>query len=156
MVTVLCRAHEHACSVAQSCPTLCDSMDHSPPAPLSMEFSRQEYWSGLLFPTSGSLPNLEIEPASLASPALAGGFFITEPPWKPNCSLCLNVHCQISFFSSSPSLTWKSPSIPVPWTRPNPFLIPLLQSQNWKPKKQRGVCLNLWPILDLQSGPLIS
>ena len=49
-------------------------------APLSMEFSRQEYWSGLSFPTSGDLPNPGIEPMSLVSPALAGGFFTTEPP----------------------------------------------------------------------------
>ena len=41
-------------------------------APLSMEFSRQEYWSGLLFPTPGDLPNPRIEPMLLASPTLAG------------------------------------------------------------------------------------
>ena len=49
-------------------------------APLSVEFSRQEYYSGLPFPLPGSLPDPEIEPAS---PALAGGFFTTEPPGKP-------------------------------------------------------------------------
>jgi len=38
-------------------------------APLSMEFSRQEYWSGLPFLTMGDLPDPGIEPASLASPA---------------------------------------------------------------------------------------
>ena len=37
--------------VAQSCTTLCDPMDRSPQAPPSMEFSRQEYWNGLLFPS---------------------------------------------------------------------------------------------------------
>ena len=52
-------------------------------APLSMEFSRQEHWSELAFPTPGALPNLGIESASLASPALAGGFFTTMPPAKP-------------------------------------------------------------------------
>ena len=41
-------------------------------APLSTEFSRQEYWSGLPFPTSGNLPDPETELTSLASPALAG------------------------------------------------------------------------------------
>ena len=40
--------------------------------PLSMEFSRQEYWSGLSFPTPGVLPDSRIEPTSLVSPALAG------------------------------------------------------------------------------------
>ena len=43
----------------------------------SMEFSRQEYWNGLPFPTPGHLPNPGIEPASPISPALAGGFFAT-------------------------------------------------------------------------------
>ena len=54
-------------------------------APLSMEFSRQDYWSGLLFPPPGDPPYPGIEPASLASPAspaLAGGFFITSASWK--------------------------------------------------------------------------
>ena len=47
-------------------------------APLSMEFSRQENWSGLPFPSPGDLPNPGIEPAPLASPALAGRFFTTS------------------------------------------------------------------------------
>ena len=41
--------------VAQSCPTLCNTMDCSPPGPLSMELSRQEYYSGLPFPALGAL-----------------------------------------------------------------------------------------------------
>ena len=41
--------------------------------PLTMEFSKQEYWSGLLFPPPEDLPDPEIEPASPVSPALAGG-----------------------------------------------------------------------------------
>ena len=49
-------------------------------APLPMELSRQEDWSGLPFPTSGDPPNLGNKPSS---PALTGGFFITEPPEKP-------------------------------------------------------------------------
>ena len=50
-------------------------------APLSMEFSRQEDWRGLSFPSPGDLSNPGTEPASPASPALAGGFFLTtEPP----------------------------------------------------------------------------
>ena len=52
-------------------------------APLSMEFCRQEYWSGLPFPTPEDLPNPGIEPTSLASPVLAGGFFTSVPPGKP-------------------------------------------------------------------------
>ena len=54
------------------------------PHGLSMEFSRQEYWSGLPFPSPGDLPNPGIEPTSLASPALAGRFFTFAPPGKLN------------------------------------------------------------------------
>ena len=52
-------------------------------APLSMEFSRQEYWSGLPFPFPGNLPNPGIKSMSLKSPKLAGGFFTKAPPGKP-------------------------------------------------------------------------
>ena len=55
----------------------------APQAPLSMEFSREEYWSGLTFPTPGDLPSPGIKPAAPVSPSLAGGFFTTEPPGKP-------------------------------------------------------------------------
>jgi len=48
-------------------------------APLSMKFLKQEYWSGLLFPSPEYLLNPGIEPVS---PALKGGFFTTEPPGK--------------------------------------------------------------------------
>ena len=49
-------------------------------APLSMEFFRQEYWSGLPFPPPGHLPNAGIEPESPVFLALAGRFFTTTPP----------------------------------------------------------------------------
>ena len=52
--------------------------------PLSMEFSRQEYWSRLPFSTLGHLPCAGIEPVSLASPELADGLFTTMPPGKPS------------------------------------------------------------------------
>ena len=51
--------------------------------PPSMGFSRQEYWSGLLLPPPGDLPDSGIEPTSPVSPALAGRFFTAEPPGKP-------------------------------------------------------------------------
>ena len=50
---------------------------------LFMGVSRQEYWSGLPFPLPGNLPNPEMEPTSLVSPELTGGFFTTVPPGKP-------------------------------------------------------------------------
>ena len=52
----------------------------APQAPLSMGFSRQEYWSSLPFPSPGDLPDPGIK---ITSPALAGRFFTTEPPGKP-------------------------------------------------------------------------
>ena len=59
-------------------------------APLPMEFSRQEYWSGLPCPPYGDLPDPGIKPTSLVSPGtrdtnpclLAGGFFTTHPTWE--------------------------------------------------------------------------
>ena len=53
-------------------------------APLFMRFSRQEYWGGLPVPPLGDLPNPGMETASLASSPLAGAFFTTERPGKPN------------------------------------------------------------------------
>ena len=52
-------------------------------APLSMGFSRQEYWSELPFPIPGDLLNPGIKPMFLACPALPGRFFTTGPPGKP-------------------------------------------------------------------------
>ena len=60
--------HESAL-VAQSCPTLCDPTDCSRPAPLSMGFPRQEYWSRLPFPAPGDLLNPGIKPRSPAPQA---------------------------------------------------------------------------------------
>ena len=51
-------------------------------APLSMGFSRQEYWSGVQFPSPGNLPDPGIKPVSLISPALVGGFFTTSATWE--------------------------------------------------------------------------
>ena len=69
-------------SVAQSCLTLCDLMAVAHLAPLSMGFSRQEHWSGLPCPPPWDLPDTGIEPTSLMSPALAGGFFTTSATWE--------------------------------------------------------------------------
>ena len=47
-----------------------------------MEFSRQEYWSGVPFPPPGDFPDPEIKPTSLVSSALAGGFFAAKATWE--------------------------------------------------------------------------
>ena len=62
------------CIDPQLCPILCD------PSSPAMGFSRQEYWSGLPFPSPGDLPHPGTEPKS---PSLVGEFFTTEPPGKP-------------------------------------------------------------------------
>ena len=65
------------CIVTQSCPTLCNPMDCG--AYQSMEFSRQEYWSGLPCPAPGDLPNPGVEPRS---PALQMDSLPSEPTGK--------------------------------------------------------------------------
>ena len=113
-----------ACSVTQLCLTL-RPMDCSQPSSLSMESSRQEYWSGLPFPTPGDLSDLGIKPVSLGAPALAGGFFPIEPAGyrsekgqeerlshshsvssfndnhKENCEICKTLFCKLPFFSKN-------------------------------------------------------
>ena len=66
--------------VAQSCPTLAIPCTVARQAPLPMDFSRQEYWSGLPFPSPGNLPYPGIEPES---PALQADSLPSKPPWKP-------------------------------------------------------------------------
>ena len=65
--------------VAQSCPTLCNPMDCSLPGSSVHGFSRQEYWSGLPFPSPGDLPDPRIEPRS---PALQADALTSELPGK--------------------------------------------------------------------------
>ena len=69
--------------VAQSCPTLCDPWTVAHQGPLSMGFSRQEYWSGLSFPSLGDLPSPAIKPMSPVSPALEADSLPAERSGKP-------------------------------------------------------------------------
>ena len=57
-------------------------MDCNCQAPLSLEFSRQEHWSGLPCPPPGDLPDAGIKPVSFTSPALAGRFFSASATWE--------------------------------------------------------------------------
>ena len=66
-------------------------------APLSMGFPRQEYWSGLLFPPAGTFPDPGINPTSLSAPALAGGFFTTEPRGKTH--VCIYIHIYVHMYT---------------------------------------------------------
>ena len=73
----------------QSCLTL-QCYDSSPPGSfLSMGLSRQGYWSQLPCPPPGDLPDPRVEPQSLPSPALAGGFFTTSATWEAQLSMSI-------------------------------------------------------------------
>ena len=65
--------------VTESCPTLCDPRTVAHQAPPFMGFSRQEYWSGLPFPSPGDLPDPGIEPRS---PTLQADALTSAPPGK--------------------------------------------------------------------------
>ena len=76
-------AGEIVCALcAQPCPTLWDPVVCSPPGSSVHGFSRQEYWSGLLFPAPGDLRHPGMEPSPLASTALATGLLITSTTWE--------------------------------------------------------------------------
>ena len=68
--------------VTQSCLTLCNPIDCSHQAPLSMEFPRQEYWSGLPFPSPEDLPDLPDPGIETGSPALQADSLSSQPSWK--------------------------------------------------------------------------
>ena len=70
----------------------------APQAPLSVEFSRQEYWSGLPCPPPGRLPGPGIEPVSLVSPASVGGFFTAAATWEA----CGELQDELSLLPPSP------------------------------------------------------
>ena len=71
---------ESESEITQSCPTLCDPWTVAYQAPPSMGFFRQEYWSGLPFPSPGDAPNPGIKPGF---PALEADALTSEPPGKP-------------------------------------------------------------------------
>ena len=89
----------------QSCQTLCDPVDCSLPASLSMGFSRQEYWSGLPFPLQEIFLTQELNLCLLCLPALATGFFPTSAAWEAQWYLTRTLIC-ISFL---PRCDWQRP-----------------------------------------------
>ena len=101
---------------------------------LSMEFPRQEYWTELPFTNSGDLPNPGIEPASLMSPALAGGFFTTGASGKARSEFHYSKNSQCSLFSLIAELTQsKDPSQIVSNNQRKSMLRFLLPSLNLSP-----------------------
>ena len=85
------------CSVAQLCLTLCDPTGCSLPGSSVHGIFQARIRSGLPFPILGDLPDPGIEPLSLASPALAGGFFATSATWEAQAG-----------FSLAHTSSWKS------------------------------------------------
>ena len=82
-----------------------------------MGFSRQESWSGLPFPPLGDFSDPGIEPTSLTSPALAGGFFTTSATWDSACCCCCKV---ASVMSDSVRRQRRQPTrLPRPWDSPS-------------------------------------
>ena len=77
----------------QSCPTLCSPMNWRLPSSSIHGTLQARIWSGLLRPPPGALPNPGIEPTCLASPALGGRFFTTEPPGQPFTYYITGVLC---------------------------------------------------------------
>ena len=71
------------CLVAQSCPLFATPWTVAHQSLLFKELSRQEYWSGLPFPSSGDLPHPGTESTSPISPALQADSLPSEPPGKP-------------------------------------------------------------------------
>ena len=70
------------CSVAQSCLTLCDSMDYSLPGFSVHRIFQVRILVWVAIPFSGNLPNPGIQPTSPSSPTLAGGFFTSGATWE--------------------------------------------------------------------------
>ena len=87
------------------------TLSYQPPP--SMGFSRQEYWSGLPFPSPGDLPDPGIEPAS---PALQADALPSEPPWKPYSEVLLLSH--FSRVDSVQPQRRQPTRLPSPWASP--------------------------------------
>ena len=75
----------HAKSL-QSCATICDPMERSPPVSSVHGILQARILEGLPCPPPGDLPDLGMEPVSLMSPALAGKFFTTSTTWEAHCN----------------------------------------------------------------------
>ena len=87
-------------------------------APLSMEFSRREYWNWLPFPTPENLSNPGVEPTSLESPALAGRIFTTAPPrsllrWPKSLSFSITYGIQLSPIHMNVHSSFELSKVPV-------------------------------------------
>ena len=98
----------------QLCPTLCNLWTVAHQAPLSMRFSRQEYWSGLPFPPPGDLPDPGTELVSPTSPALQADSLLLS-----HCCCCCCCCLVASVVSDSVRPQRRQPTrLPRPWDSP--------------------------------------
>ena len=105
-----------ACSVASVLSNSANPWTLACQAPMSVEFSRQEYWTGLPFPPPGDLPDPGTKPTSPVPPALQVDFFTTEPPGKPQgCwgSIRLNNFVKVSQLQFGQAPSWTHSFTPV-------------------------------------------
>ena len=129
-------------SVVQSCAKSLQSSNSANPwsvayqAPLSMGFPRQEYWSALPFPSPGELPDPGIKPVSHS---LAGGFFTTKPPRRPNGILLLLLLSRFSHvrLCATPQMAAHQAPPSLGFSRQEhwsglPFPSPRHESEKWK------------------------
>jgi len=112
--------------------------------PLSMGFSRQEYWSGLPFPSPGDLPGPGTEPVSLMPPALASRFFTTSaaseaPPPHTRTWLCLCfAQISLAFHSMSIDLKQEATSFQFPyWHKHILFMLPRPTGKSGSGKREK-------------------
>ena len=101
----------------QSCLTLCEPKDCSPPGSSIHGFSRQAYWSAWPCPSPADLPNPGIKPKSLTFPAVAGGFFTTSTIWEALLLLLLLSCFSCVQLCATPQTAahW----LPLPWDSPD-------------------------------------
>ena len=111
--------------------TLCDPMDHIPPGFLSIVFSKQEYWSGLPCPPPGDLPDSGIEPKSLMSPALAGGFFTSSVTWEALVIRILFTKYSFPTFLHSGQSLSRVRLFATPWTVAHQASLSITNSRNF-------------------------
>ena len=130
-------------------------------APLSTGFSRQEYWSGLPFPSPGDLPDPGIKPTSLMSPALSGRFFTIGTTWEGSpCSAYPQRNSKITpmyespeygpsdgdrEWSDEPQGAWAWPLSPVP---PQAMLLclPATCGLSTSSRTKSGLIQHLWKV----------
>ena len=98
---------------------------------LSMELSRPKYWSGLLFPSPGDLPDSGIEPKSLMSPALAGGFFTSSVTWEALVIRILFTKYSFPTFLHSVHSLSRVRLFATPWTVAHQASLSITNSRNF-------------------------